>query len=135
MSPNKKQIYFVYKNYLVWYFKNYSGELMNFVVNSKKIRCQFHDSKILSRLVHACSVMSDSFRSHGLKPTRIFSSWDSPEKILEWVAISSRKNTGVGCHFLLQGNLPNPGTKSTSLASPVLAGRWFTVEPLEKPCI
>ena len=87
MSPNKKQIYFVYKNYLVWYFKNYSGELMNFVVNSKKIRCQFHDSKILSRLVHACSVMSDSFRSHGLKPTRIFSSWDSPEKILEWVAI------------------------------------------------
>ena len=23
------------------------------------------------------------------------------------------KNTGVSCHFLLQGNLPNPGMKST----------------------
>ena len=26
------------------------------------------------------------------------------------------KNTGVGCHFLLQGNLPNPGIKSMSPA-------------------
>ena len=24
------------------------------------------------------------------------------------------KNTGVGCHFLLQGNLPNPGIEPTS---------------------
>jgi len=38
-------------------------------------------------------------------------------------------NTRVGCHFLLQGNLPDPGTKSTS---PALAGRFFTTEPLGK---
>ena len=25
------------------------------------------------------------------------------------------KNTGVGCHFLLQGNLPNPGFKPSCL--------------------
>ena len=37
------------------------------------------------------SVVSNSLRLHGLSPTRLFCSWNSP-----------RKNTGVGCHFLLQ---------------------------------
>ena len=35
------------------------------------------------------------------------------------------KNTGMGYHFLLQGNLLNPGIK---LASPTLAGGFFTTE-------
>ena len=35
--------------------------------------------------------MSDSQRLHGLQPTRLLHSWDFPGK-----------NTGVGCHFLLQ---------------------------------
>ena len=35
--------------------------------------------------------MSDSVRPHGRQPTRLPSPWDSPGK-----------NTGVGCHFLLQ---------------------------------
>ena len=38
------------------------------------------------------------------------------------------KNIGVGCCFLLQENLPNPGIE---LASPALAGRFFTTEPPE----
>ena len=37
------------------------------------------------------SVMSDSVRPHRQQPTRLPSPWDSPGK-----------NTGVGCHFLLQ---------------------------------
>ena len=37
------------------------------------------------------SVMSDSVRPHWRKPTRFPRPWDSPGK-----------NTGVGCHFLLQ---------------------------------
>ena len=37
------------------------------------------------------SVVSDSVRPHGLNPTRLPCPWDSPGK-----------NTGVGCHFLLQ---------------------------------
>ena len=37
------------------------------------------------------SVVSDSVRPHGLQPTRLPRPWDSPGK-----------NTGVGCHFLLQ---------------------------------
>ena len=43
--------------------------------------------------IHCCvaSVVSDSVRPHGLQPTRLLRPWDSPGK-----------NTGVGCHFLLQ---------------------------------
>ena len=38
------------------------------------------------------SVVIDSLWSHGLQPTRLLCPWDSPGK-----------NTGVGCHALLQG--------------------------------
>ena len=37
------------------------------------------------------SVVSDSVRPHRRQPTRLHHPWDSPGK-----------NTGVGCHFLLQ---------------------------------
>ena len=37
------------------------------------------------------SVVSDSVRSHRRQPAKLLCSWDSPGK-----------NTGVGCHFLLQ---------------------------------
>ena len=36
------------------------------------------------------------------------------------------KNTGVGRHFLLQGDLPHPGIEAASLNSHVLAGGFFT---------
>ena len=36
------------------------------------------------------------------------------------------QNTGLGCHFLLQGIFPDPGIKP---ASPALAGGFFTTEP------
>ena len=39
----------------------------------------------------AASVISDSVRPHRRRPTRFPRPWDSPGK-----------NTGVGCHFLLQ---------------------------------
>ena len=32
----------------------------------------------------------------------------------------------VGCHALLQGNLPHPGIEPESLVSPALAGKFFT---------
>ena len=38
-----------------------------------------------------CAVVSDSVRPHRRQPTRLLCPWDSPGK-----------NTGVGCHFLLQ---------------------------------
>ena len=51
--------------------------------------------KLFVGCVCACqvtSVMSDSLQPHGLWPTRLLCPWDSPGK-----------NTGVGCHALLQG--------------------------------
>ena len=41
--------------------------------------------------------------------------WDSPGK-----------NSRVGCHSHLQGNLPSPAIQPLSLMSPALAGRFFT---------
>ena len=60
----------------------------------------FHDWLVrlstFSRLITCCcccvvSVMSDSVRPHRWQSTRLPHAWDSPGK-----------NTGVGCHFLLQ---------------------------------
>ena len=39
---------------------------------------------------------------------------------------SPGKNTGVSCHALLQGGLPDPGIQASSLTSPVLLGGFFT---------
>ena len=33
------------------------------------------------------------------------------------------------------GDLSDPGIEPTSLVSPTLAGGFFTVEPLGKPCV
>ena len=45
------------------------------------------------------SVVSDSLQHHGLQPSRLLCPWDSPDK-----------NTGVGCHALLQGIFPTQGS-------------------------
>ena len=44
-------------------------------------------------------VLSDSLWSHGLQPIRLLCPWNSPGK-----------NTGVGCHFLLQGIFSTQGS-------------------------
>ena len=43
-------------------------------------------------LLFSHSAVSDSLQPHGLQPTRLLCPWDSPGK-----------NTGLWCHFLLQG--------------------------------
>ena len=45
------------------------------------------------------AVVSDSLRPHGLWPARLLCPWDSPGK-----------NTGEGCHFLLQGIFSTRGS-------------------------
>ena len=47
------------------------------------------------------SVMSDSFRPHGLQPARLLCPWSSPGQ-----------NTGVGSFSLLQGIFPTQGWSS-----------------------
>ena len=45
------------------------------------------------------SVMSGSLQAHGLEPTRFLCPWNSPDK-----------NTGAGCHALLQGIFQTQGS-------------------------
>ena len=50
-------------------------------------------------MVCVCSVLSDSLQPHELQPTRLLCPWNFPGK-----------NTGVGCHFLLQWIFPTQGS-------------------------
>ena len=54
-----------------------------------------------------CSVMSESFRPSGLSPSRLLCPWTFPDK-----------NTGVGCHFILQRILPTKGLNPHLLCLP-----------------
>ena len=62
-----------------------SGHRYNFI-NSRRTHRIY-----AATACQVASVVSDSVRPHGLQPTRLLRPWDSPGK-----------NTGVGCHFLLQ---------------------------------
>ena len=62
--------------------------------------------------------MPDSSGAPGLWPARPLCPWDSPGK-----------NTGVGCHFLLQGIFPTQESNPCHL----LADGFFTTEPPGKP--
>ena len=67
-------------------------------------------SKDLKKVV--CRVCVQLFATHGLYPTLLFCPLHFPGK-----------NSGMGWHLLLQGDLPYPGIKPMSSA---LAGRFFT---------
>ena len=60
---------------------------------------QWKKSESVSR-----SVLSHSLWPHGLYPSRLLCPWDSPGK-----------NTGVGCHSLLQGIFPTQGPNPSLL--------------------
>ena len=85
----------------------------------------------------SCSVVSDSLQPHGLQPTRILCPWDS-----------LGKDTGVGCHALLQGislterlnpsllpcrqilyHLSHPGSPYISCTQYFLSFVWFQHQP------
>ena len=65
-------------------------------------------------LCHACSFVSDSLQPRGLEPTRLLCPRNFPGK-----------NTGEGCHFLLQGIFSTQGSNLV-----FHTGRWifFTIE-------
>ena len=63
------------------------------------------------------TVKSNFLWSHGLQ-TRLLCPWDFPGK-----------NTGVGCHFLIQSHLLDPGMEHVSHVFPALAGGFFTTAP------
>ena len=72
--------------------------------------------------VHACmlsrSVLSDSLHSQGLWLARLLCPWDFP-----------RQEYWSGLPFPPPGDLPHPGIKPMSPASPALQVDSFTAEP------
>ena len=70
---------------------------------------------VLSRLV-----MSDALWPRGLQPARLLCPWDSPGK-----------NTGVGCHALLEGIVPTQGSNPGLLHWRRILYHWATREAQE----
>ena len=92
------------KHTVQWWFKKFSQGNESLVDEE----CSEHQSEIdndqlrgllklillqLQAAAAAKSLQSDSVRPHRRQPTRLPGPWDSPGK-----------NTGAGCHFLLQYN-------------------------------
>ena len=94
----------LYKMIKVWYKK----------VKYKKCNIIIHVNIYIPNnlCMCKCSVMSDSLQSHGQQPTTLLCQW----------AISV-KNTGVGCHFLLQGIFSTQGSNPCLLH--LLHCRWI----------
>ena len=64
-------------------------------------------------LIASKASASKAFYAHSLRCVRL--------SVTLWMAahgICPRKNTGLGCHFLLQGDLSDPGIKPSSPISP-----------------
>ena len=64
------------------------------MVNKHRKRCSTSLSTAaaaVAKSLQSCPTLSNSVRPHRRQPTRLPRPWDSPGK-----------NTGVGCHFLLQ---------------------------------
>ena len=70
-----------------------------------------------SNCVRALPQLRPTLRPHGLCPARLLSPWGFPGK-----------NTGVGCHFPLQGIFLTR-IEPTSHVSPALVGGFFTIGP------
>ena len=69
--------------------------------------------------------MSDSVRPYGLETARLFSSWDFPDK----------KNTGMGCHFLLQGIFLTQESNLDLLDCRQFFTKWATGDRINKATI
>ena len=65
--------------------------------------------------VHVCAQLHLTVCPHALEYTRLLCPWDFPGK-----------NASVGGHFLLLGNLPDPGIEPSP---PAVAGGFFFTEP------
>ena len=70
----------------------YSVSTHTTIYMSISLHCRQNLTQDYGCVCISCSVMTDSLRPHGVHPSRLLCPWNSPGK-----------NTGVGCHSLLQG--------------------------------
>ena len=73
-------------------------------------------------LIYVASVVSNSLQPFGLQPTRLLCPWDSPGK-----------NTGMRCHFLLQGIFLTQGLNPCLLHLLLWQGVSLPLAPPGKP--
>ena len=81
-------------------------------INKTAVKCSIQFSR---------SVTSNSLWPHGLQPARLLCPWDS-----------LGKNTGAGCHFLLQGIFLTQGSNPGFLHYRQILTVWATKEVLRK---
>ena len=65
----------------------------SFSMNNKQCRQDNHVMRENLLLLLSHLVMSDSLWPHGLQPTRLLCPWDSPARILEWIAMPSSRGS------------------------------------------
>ena len=105
-----------------WQKKSTGNWVKRSVIWSSHIVAFFPSSPIFFIIVKyiCCCLVAKScltlLRSYGLQPTRLLHPWDF-----------LGKNTGVGCHFLLQGIFQTHQTHISWVS--YIAGRFFTAEP------
>ena len=91
-----------------------------------KLSCVFSSLPVSPSILFPRYLLLLSFPSlsqpHGLWPTRLLCPWDLPGK-----------NTEMCCHFLLQGNLPNPAIKLMSPGCPVFQADSLPLSYLISP--
>ena len=84
-------------------------------------QCVLHESCVTLFLILCCCLIAKSCLSllqpHGLQHTRLLCPWDFPGK-----------NTGVGCHFLLQGIFLTQGSNLHILLDRQILYHWATRE-------
>ena len=80
------------------------AELAKFRIQVTFLKRKSLSYRVKSVVYVSRSVVSDSLQLHGVQPTRVFCLWDFPDK-----------NTGVGCHFLLQGIFLTQGSNRSLL--------------------
>ena len=78
--------------------------------------------KYSTTMVLSHAVVSDSLQPSRPQPARLLCPWDS-----------SGKNTGMGCHFLLQGILLTQGSNQHLLALQLWLAVSLPLVPPEKP--
>ena len=88
--------------------------LLHWQVGSLQLSPPYH--------LFSCSVVSSSLQPHGLQPARLLCLWDFPGK-----------NTGVGCHFLLQGFFPTQESNLCLLHWQGLTCGSFSAKPPGEP--
>ena len=98
---------------------------MRFVSSGCNTSRSPHSSASISKFVHAC--MPSHFSHVRLSVIIWAVAWQAP-----WPWDSSNKNTGVGCHALLQGIFPTQGSNLRLPASPALQKDSLPTEPPSK---